>query len=390
MAKKMKKVKVKEPVKIRTKALANGSQSVYLDTYMNGVRSYEFLKLYLRPERTAEDRQHNRDVMELANTMKVRRMTELLTGRSVASVAELSRTLLADYLERYKEECGRTHRGNSYLKMCQNMENHLRDFMGRRLSMLRMKDVDVALCRQFAAYLSTAETCTGQRLSRVSVYHYFSAFRNLMGEAVKDGLIAQNPVELLKKGELPKRPEVKKDFLDVDEVVMMAEVPCSREVVKQAFMFCCFTGLRYSDVSRLRWTDIRRQGDGWRLQIMMQKTQELIQCKLSEEAVAWMPAPPEADSSGLVFQLPSLSSVERAVRKWAAEAGIKKHVTFHTSRHSYATMALMAGADLYTISKLLGHRDINTTTIYAAVVDAKRDAAVDGVSDLFRKRKKSR
>ena len=103
-----------------------------------------------------------------------------------------------------------------------------------------------------------------------------------------------------------------------------------------------------------------------------------------------MPAPPEADSSGLVFQLPSLSSVERAVRKWAAEAGIKKHVTFHTSRHSYATMALMAGADLYTISKLLGHRDINTTTIYAAVVDAKRDAAVDGVSDLFRKRKKSR
>ena len=272
MAKKMKKVKVKEPVKIRTKALANGSQSVYLDTYMNGVRSYEFLKLYLRPERTAEDRQHNRDVMELANTMKVRRMTELLTGRSVASVAELSRTLLADYLERYKEECGRTHRGNSYLKMCQNMENHLRDFMGRRLSMLRMKDVDVALCRQFAAYLSTAETCTGQRLSRVSVYHYFSAFRNLMGEAVKDGLIAQNPVELLKKGELPKRPEVKKDFLDVDEVVMMAEVPCSREVVKQAFMFCCFTGLRYSDVSRLRWTDIRRQGDGWRLQIMKQKT----------------------------------------------------------------------------------------------------------------------
>ena len=60
-----------------------------------------------------------------------------------------------------------------------------------------------------------------------------------------------------------------------------------------------------------------------------------------------------------------------------------KHVTFHTARHSYATMALSTGADIYTISKLLGHRNINTTAVYAAVVDTQRDAAIDSVSRLF-------
>jgi site-specific recombinase XerD len=81
--------------------------------------------------------------------------------------------------------------------------------------------------------------------------------------------------------------------------------------------------------------------------------------------------------------MPTTSSVERTIAKWALTAGIRKHVTFHKARHSYATMALTAGADLYTISKLLGHRNISTTTIYATVIDAKRDAATDSVGKLF-------
>ena len=84
-----------------------------------------------------------------------------------------------------------------------------------------------------------------------------------------------------------------------------------------------------------------------------------------------------------VFPLPSNSTLGRILRQWTTEAGITKHVTFHTARHSYATMALCAGADIYTVSKLLGHRNINTTTIYTAVVDTQRDAAVDSVSHLL-------
>ena len=145
--------------------------------------------------------------------------------------------------------------------------------------------MDSQLCYRFAEYMKRAKTATGSLLSGVSVYHYFGVFRNMLSEAVKDGAAAKNPVESLKKGELPRRPEVTKEYLEAGEVVTLSATPCANEMVKQAFMFCCFTGLRYSDVSQMRWSNIRRWGNGWRLVMIMQKTQEPIQCKLSSEAV---------------------------------------------------------------------------------------------------------
>lgn len=89
-----------------------------------------------------------------------------------------------------------------------------------------------------------------------------------------------------------------------------------------------------------------------------------------------------------VFPLPSNPTLCRILRQWTTEAGITKHVTFHTARHSYATMALTTGVDIYTISKLLGHRSITTTTLYATVVDSQRDAAVDTDNPAEEKRVK--
>lgn len=375
-------MKVKEPVKIRLKALTNGNYSIYLDTYVNGRRTYEFLKLYLIPEQSEGDRLVNEETLYAANVLKAQRTIDLVMGKSGVKSLKMARMTVGDYLERYKADCSRSHRGSSYVMMVGNMECHLRAFLGRKMDTLLMKDVDSQLCYRFAEYLKRAKTVTGRLLSGVSVYHYFGAFRNMMSEAVKDGAAAANPVERLKKGELPRRPEVTKEFLEADEVVTLSMAACPHEMVKRAFMFCCFTGLRYSDVSQMRWSNIRRWDNGWRLMMIMQKTQEPIQCKLSSEAVRWLPERGEDDER--VFRLPGKSSVRRTIKKWVQQAGIGKYVTFHTSRHSYATMALMAGTDLYTISKLLGHRSITTTTMYAAVVDAQRDAAVDSVSDLFR------
>lgn len=388
MEKEKKLMKVKEPVKIRLKALSNGNYSIYLDTYVNGRRTYEFLKLYLIPEQSEADRLVNEETLQAANVLKAQRTIDLVMGRSGVRSLKMARMTVGDYLERYKADCSRSHRGSSYVMMVGNMEYHLRAFLGRKMDTLLMKDVDSQLCYRFSEYLKRARTVTGRLLSGVSVYHYFGAFRNMMSEAVKDGAAAVNPVEQLKKGELPRRPEVTKEYLEADEVVTLSLAACPHETVKRAFMFCCFTGLRYSDVSQMRWSNIRRWGNGWRLVMIMQKTQEPIQCKLSSEAVRWLPERGEDDER--VFRLPGKSSVRRTIKKWVQQAGIGKYVTFHTSRHSYATMALMAGTDLYTISKLLGHRSITTTTMYAAVVDAQRDAAVDSVSDLFRKTQKKR
>lgn len=290
------------------------------------------------------------------------------------------RTRLSEYLKEYRSRNLAERRGNSFDSMVGNMEHHLRQCLGPDFATLAVSNIDTALCKRFACYLKRAVKNTGEPLSLVSAHHYFSAFRTMLSDAVADGLLRDNPALRLRKQEIPKRPMVTKTYLDAAEVARLALTPCPSAVVKQAFMFSCLTGLRLSDIRRLRWRDILKEGDGWRFSIIMQKTQEPMQQKLSSEACRWL-----GDSTGgTIFPLPSNSTLGRILRQWATEAGITKHVTFHTARHSYATMALSSGNDIYTISKLLGHRNINTTAVYAAVVDTQRDAAVDSVSHLFR------
>ncbi len=135
--------------------------------------------------------------------------------------------------------------------------------------------------------------------------------------------------------------------------------------------------------------DIHKVGDDYRFSIIMQKTQEPITNKLNDDALRWLPTP-KGHPDQPIFDLPTTATIEKVIAQWVQRAHINKHVTFHTARHSYATMALMAGADLYTISKLLGHRNVKTTTLYAAVVDAERDKATDSISHLYKKRCEAR
>lgn len=377
-----KQVKVKEPVRIRQKALAHGNASIYLDIYHRGVRRYEFLRLYLRPVTCKADKLLNEQVMEQANVIKAQRTLELNSQRLGLANNSEEHTKLTAYVEQYRAASQKTHRGQSYVNLIKGMTKHLEACLGKRMTTLTVAEVDKTLCREFATYLSQQAATGGRHLSAVSAYHYFGVFKYMLAEAVRDGIIATNPAEQLRKKELPQRPVVHKGYLSPEELAVLAATESRHLVVKQAFLFCCFTGLRYSDVSQLTWQSVSQQGGCSYLSIVMQKTQEPFRCKLSEEALHWLPA---RQGEGLTFKLPALSTVERTLRQWVKTAGISKHVTFHLARHSYATMALMAGADIYTISKLLGHRNITTTTTYASMVDSKRDAATDSVSQLFRK-----
>ena len=309
------------------------------------------------------------------------RLKALLTGKRGMRLSE--------YLSEYRSRNLALRRGNSFDSMVGNMEHHLRQCLGSGFATLTLTEVDTDLCKRFACYLKRAVKNTGEPLSQVSAHHYFSAFRTMLGEAVADGLLEDNPAQRLRKQEIPRRPLVTKTYLEADEVARLALAQCRSDVVKRAFMFSCLTGLRLSDIRRLRWRDILKEGDDWRFSIIMQKTQEPMQSKLSSEACQWLGLVDGEHPTGghlageTVFPLPSNSTLGRILRQWTSEAGIMKPVTFHTARHSYATMALSAGADIYTISKLLGHRNINTTTVYAAIVDSQRDAAVESVGRLL-------
>ena len=91
----------------------------------------------------------------------------------------------------------------------------------------------------------------------------------------------------------------------------------------------------------------------------------------------------QAAPEAAIFELPHSTTLGRVIDRWAKEAGITKHVTFHCARHTFATLELTMGADLYTVSKLLGHTSVSTTQIYAKIVDQKKKEAVNLLNDLF-------
>ena len=133
-------------------------------------------------------------------------------------------------------------------------------------------------------------------------------------------------------------------------------------------------------MTALRWEDMQKEGnDKFRLQIIQRKTKEAIYLPLSEEAIKYLPAREnDNDRVGLIFHLPSLTIICQVLKGWTLAAGIKnKKVTFHVSRHTFATLSLALGIDLYTVCKLLGHKNIISTQVYAKIIDASKRQAID-------------
>ena len=114
---------------------------------------------------------------------------------------------------------------------------------------------------------------------------------------------------------------------------------------------------------------IKKVGDDYKIEIRQKKTRDRLSNPLSPEILHWLPErSDEASSSDIVFPLVAEQYVNDKIREIAKEAGIHKHLSFHMRRHTCATMMLTLGVDLYTVSKLLGHRRVTTTQIYGNIV----------------------
>jgi len=148
--------------------------------------------------------------------------------------------------------------------------------------------------------------------------------------------------------------------------------------VKRAFLFSCFTGLRLSDIEALTWDRIRDSGKGMQVESTQIKTGKAVYVPLSSNALAQLPE----RGRGRVFNLPVRYTMGEILANWVKRAGITKHITYHCSRHTYATLLLTYGANLYTVSSLLGHTDISTTQIYARIVDENKRKTVDLIPDI--------
>ena len=170
--------------------------------------------------------------------------------------------------------------------------------------------------------------------------------------------------------------------MTIEELKRLIGTECKYEIMKQAFLFSCLCGLRVSDIRKLKWSDLQKSGERIRIEIKMQKTKEPLYLPISDEALKWLPQQNEAKGDDLIFPLTHEGTINKILQKWAKDAGVIKHISFHVARHTHATMMLTLGADLYTVSKLLGHKNIATTQIYAKIVDKKKEEAISLIPNL--------
>lgn len=359
-----------EPVKLRKRKTKSGLISLYLDTYNNGRRKYEYLRLYLVPEKTREDKRKNKETLQLAETIRAKRLVEYHNGLYGFEDADKSKVLFFEYYERLMEEYKESKKTLVIWQCCLN---YLERYETRRS--ITFADLTSEWVDGFKRYLE------GARLSQNSKAVYFHKLRACINRAHRDGIIKENPLTRVSN---LKQSEGKREYLTIDEVKRLAETECEDETVKRAFLFSCLTGLRRSDVERIKWGNVHREGDYTRIVFRQKKTGGQEYLDITAEARELMGA--ERGAEDLVFDgLKYPATTNTIIKVWVARAGIHKHITFHSARHTFATMLLTLGTDLYTVSKLLGHRDIKTTQIYAKIVDKGKQEAVSSIPSILSK-----
>lgn len=387
---KRKSVKAKEPIRIRFKKLANGNQSIYLDFYKEGVREYEFLKLYLIPEKTASDKLQNEETMRTANAIKAQRIVQLQNEQHgfTSSSIKGQRINFIDYMRKQAEKYD-AQGSKAYATTVRNTICHLIRYKGERIL---IKNVDKQYLLGFIEYLNgeASKYFEGgpkgekrKKLSESAKSLYFSAVVIALNRAVKEDIITANPAHKIAAQDKPKEGKSTKVYLTLDEIKALANTPCKYPDLKNAFLFCCFCALRMCDARRLKWGHIKSTSDGNRqIEILQQKTGEPVYIPLSANALQWLPARGKKEDTENVFDLPHVSTVEKWLGRWAEDSKVKKHLTYHVSRHTFATLTLSYGADLYTVSKLMGHSNVQTTQIYAKIVDENKRKAVNLIPDI--------
>lgn len=203
-----------------------------------------------------------------------------------------------------------------------------------------------------------------------TVIKALSVLRGFSRRMLADGLISENPFNKVRIGQVYTRrgflttSELKKLYLNFhDRRRFLTE---TEQDVMRAFLFSCFTGLRYSDLLTLDASEIF----DWKIRKQMHKTGEPVYVPIPLQA---RPLLPENLKSGPVFRIVENSHFNRTLRTAAKKLGYYKHIHCHLARHTFATTCITLGIPLPATSKLLGHRKLETTLIYAKFVDTFLD-----------------
>ena len=268
------------------------------------------------------------------------------------------------------------------------MLKHLETFGG---SDIPLKKVDVETVKQFIDYLRSAHDLHKNmkapgKLSDSTIHLKVNILKSVLREAVRLGLLEETPFDLLPHSYRVKAQYRERTALTQEELIKLSETPCNTPELKEAFLLSCITGLRKSDILSLSINDIEKCDDTYYIYKKMKKTQRWLRLPLPEEAhhiLSKLHA--KNDDTPYFFAHLSPHHLGEHLEVWLEDCCISdKHITFHSGRHTCATLLLTQGTDIYTIMRYLGHQNINTTQRYAHITDQQLCIATHQISNQLR------
>jgi len=249
--------------------------------------------------------------------------------------------------------------------------SHLESFAGHKPL---VSEITPRFCSRFAKHLL-------RKVKTESARTYLQKLHAILSLCVQMHLIPVNPLTDIHTL-LPQRQYSERIFLTANEIQQLSLAECPAESTKQAFLFACYTGLRISDIETLLWKHIHVEPAGTFIVKSQFKTNRTVRIPLCRQALDILNQIPRSRNPH-VFRLRSRTSIANDLKTWTLNAAINKHITFHTSRHSFASLLVFNAVDILTISRLCGHASTRTTEIYTHIADARLKAGVQTIESLF-------
>lgn len=378
-------------ITLREKKISNGRKSLYLDFYPaiphpdnpNKETRREFLKLYVYDKpKTPIQKQDKKQTLQLAEQIRQKRYNELNKPEIYSEhekeqlrVKELGERSFIEYFRKLMQKRKGSNQSNwrSALKYLESFTD----------GELKFKDINQTFADDFKEYLLTTKSHTrkNSNLSQNTAVSYFNKFKAALKQAFKDGILQTN---INAKIDPIKPDETRREYLTLEELNKLVKTPCNNPLMKRAALFSALTGLRFSDIQKMKWDELKYiEGEGYFLDYTQKKTKGVEYYPISEQAYNFTEGsenPNDMERDKKVFEGLKYSAYHnKDLFQWIGAAGITKDITFHSFRHTFATLQLFNGTDIYTVSKMLGHKDLKTTQIYAKIVDEKKREAANKI-----------
>ena len=356
-------------VRLRGKRLANNIISLYLDYYQGYIkdndkiktkRKVEYLKIYLTDNPgTPEERLKNDEALRLAQMIRNNRESDLQHNSEGLIAPYRKKANFIDYCEAYQ---------NSYqkkdIRMIKAAISEFKSFTNQNY--LTPALIDEAKVKGYRDYL--INKFHGETPNSV-----FARFKKILNAATEEGLFIKNPAQKI----TCKIPEgIPKEILTPDEIIKLSKTECGNTQIKRAFLLSLNTGLRFVDITDLKYKHITNG----LIKKPQQKTGREVSIDLNNTAINLIGKMGQPDE--FIFNLPSFNGCIKTLRNWAKKAGINKKITWHSARHSFATILLMNKTDIKTVGSLLGHSKIEHTQKYTHIVNELKAQAVKSLPDI--------